>query len=170
MSKSDNQWNLYQQIQDAVIAEIHKYAADLVVTDEYVTGQPPPYPYVSIDIYDDYTRASFADVDNEAFYVSMDLKAVSDNKNEAKAIGMWLRKLLFLRVPHTDLLKQHIVAVSCDAIPDTNAFLDVTWQFMAGADYKLMVQDDFTDDTQPGFIQDLHPRFTAKGLNDSDTN
>lgn len=156
---TQNQWDLYQQITDAVIAEIKKYAPDIEVTAENVQGQPPPYPYISIEIYDDYDRLTLSDVDNEVFNIHMDLKAVSDNENEAKAMGHWLRKLLFLRQIHTDLYAQHIVAESVDAIPNVNQYLDVGWQFMAGADYTLQVQDDFTDDTQPGVIEHVDPTF-----------
>lgn len=157
-----DEWNLYEQISDAVIAQIKKYASSLEVTKESVSGQQPAYPYVSLKIYDDDIQQEFNTTENEPFNIHMDLKAVSDNENEAKAIGHWLRKLLFLRQPQADLLEQHIVAVRVDTIPNVDQYLDVDWQFTAGADYTLQVQDDFVDDTQPGNITKVSPNFTFK--------
>ncbi|GAY74278.1 phage neck terminator protein [Lentilactobacillus kosonis] len=172
-STNSNEWNLYQQIDDAIIAQIKKYAPELEVTLENVKGERPAYPYVSISIYDDDDQQEFNTIENEPFNIHMDLKAVSNIETEAKAIGMWLRKLLFLHQPQAELLDQHIVAVSVSTIPNVNTYLDVDWEFIAGADYTLQVQDDFQDDTQPGYISHVSPKITfknTKGAELNDTN
>lgn len=153
--------NLYQQVEDALIAQIHKYEPDLTVTDSSVMGDPPAYPYISIDIYGDGEETT-TDIENAPINLHVQIKCISDNKNEAKTTGLWLRKLLFLRQVHWDLIHQHIVAVNVATIPSVEQYLDVDWQFSSGADYTLQVQDDFEDNSQPGIMQHVSPKFNAK--------
>ena len=102
------------------------------------------------------------DVENETFDLHVQFKAISNDEMEAKGLGHELRKLFFLQQPEYDLLQKGIVAKGCDAIPPVDQYLDVDWQFTAGADYTFEVQDNFTDQTQTGNIASVNPEFNIK--------
>lgn len=151
--------NLYDGIEKAIIAQIHKYKPDITVSDAAVIGDTPNYPFITYALTDDYIPASFNDPENEAFYINMQLKAISNNQNEAKTLGHWLRKLLFLQEPKYDLAQQAIVACDITPLPPVESYLDVDWQFSSGGTYRLMVQDNYADETQTGNIDTVAPDY-----------
>lgn len=159
---SEQEYNLYDAIDLNIIEQIHKYKPDLTVTDAAVKGDLPDYPYITYDLVDDYEKTTFADNENENFLVKVQLKVVSDNKNEAKTLGLWLRKLFFLRQPKYELAKLGMVAVRSQAVPPVEQYLQVDWQFSSGVLYTFMVQDGFVDDTQPGTLSEVNPTYTIK--------
>ncbi|MCT2883682.1 phage neck terminator protein [Lentilactobacillus parabuchneri] len=154
--------DFYQTFSKALVAEIKQYFPHLNVRQQSVNNASPAYPYITYKIYDDYERVLFNDVENETFDLHVQFKAISNDEMEAKGLGHELRKLFFLQQPAYDLLQQSIVAKSCDAIPPVDQYLDVDWQFTAGADYTFEVQDNFTDQTQTGNIASVNPEFNIK--------
>lgn len=154
--------NLYDSIEAAIIAQIKKYKPGITVSDAGVMGETPDYPFITYSLYEDDEQASFNDPENESFYVRLQLKAISDNQNEAKTLGHWLRKLLILQQPKVDLLAQAIVVDSVTTLASSETYLDVDWQFSSGADYRLMVQDNYVDETQTGTISTVNPDFNFK--------
>lgn len=154
--------SFYQSIEDTIIEQIHKYKPDLTVTDAAVSGDLPDYPFVVYDQPDDGDPVEFNDYDHEISNIGITLKAVSDDKNEAKDLGRWLRKLLFLQMPKYELAQKAIVALSVQKLPAIEDFLDVDWQFSSGAEYLLQVQDNYVDETQPGTLGAVNPIYTQK--------
>ncbi|WP_282804025.1 phage neck terminator protein [Secundilactobacillus kimchicus] len=160
---SEKEYNLYDAIELNIIEQIHKYKPEITVTDAAVRGDWPDYPFIVYDLVDDYEKTTFADNENENFLIRVQLKVVSDNNNEAKSLGLWLRKLFFLRQPKYDLAKLGMAAVSSQPVPPVEKYLEVAWQFSSGVLYTFMVQDGFVDDTQPGTLLDVNPTYTIKG-------
>ncbi|OCB80957.1 hypothetical protein A8O18_04045 [Lentilactobacillus parabuchneri] len=154
--------DFYQTFSKALVAEIKQYFPHVNVRQQSVNNASPAYPYITYKIYDDYDRVLFNDVENETFDLHVQFKAISNDEMEAKSLGHQLRKLFFLQQPEYDLLQKGIVAKGCDAIPPVDQYLDVDWQFTAGADYTFEVQDNFTDQTQIGNIASVNPEFNIK--------
>ena len=154
--------DFYQTFSKALVAEIKQYFPHVNVRQQSVNNASPTYPYIVYKIYDDYDRVLFNDVENETFDLHVQFKAISNDEMEAKSLGHQLRKLFFLQQPEYDLLQKGIVAKGCDAIPPVDQYLDVDWQFTAGADYTFEVQDNFTDQTQTGNIASVNPEFNIK--------
>ncbi|MDM7515534.1 hypothetical protein QUF07_02290 [Lentilactobacillus sp. TOM.63] len=154
--------DFYHAFSAALVAEIKQYFPDIPVRPQSVNNVQPAYPYITYKIYDDYDRVLFSDVENETFDLHVQFKAISSDEMEAKSLGHQLRKLFFLQQPEYDLLQKGIVAKDCDAIPPVDQYLDVDWQFTAGADYTFEVQDNFTDQTQTGNIASVNPEFNIK--------
>lgn len=154
--------DFYHAFSAALVAEIKQYFLNVPVRPQSVNNASPAYPYITYKIYDDYDRVLFNDVENETFDLHVQFKAISNDENEAKGLGHELRKLFFLQQPEYDLLQKGIVAKGCDAIPPVDQYLDVDWQFTAGADYTFEVQDNFTDQTQTGNIASVNPEFNIK--------
>ena len=154
--------DFYQTFSKALVAEIKQYFPNVPVRPQSVNNASPAYPYITYKIYDDYDRVLFNDVENETFDLHVQFKAISNDEMEAKGLGHELRKLFFLQQPEYDLLQKGIVAKGCDAIPPVDQYLDVDWQFTAGADYTFEVQDNFTDQTQTGNIASVNPEFNIK--------
>lgn len=154
--------DFYQTFSKALVAEIKQYFPHVNVRQQSVNNASPAYPYITYKIYDDYDRVLFNDVENETFDLHVQFKAISNDEMEAKSLGHQLRKLFFLQQPEYDLLQKGIVAKGCDAIPPVDQYLDVDWQFTAGADYTFEVQDNFTDQTQTGNIASVNPEFNIK--------
>lgn len=154
--------DFYQPFSAALVAEIKQYFPGVTVRLQSVNSASPAYPYITYKIYDDYDRVLFNDVENETFDLHVQFKAISNDEMEAKSLGHQLRKLFFLQQPEYDLLQKGIVAKGCDAIPPVDQYLDVDWQFTAGADYTFEVQDNFTDQTQIGNIASVNPEFNIK--------
>lgn len=154
--------NFYHTFSAALVAEIEKYFPDVPVRPQSINNASPAYSYITYKIYDDYDRVLFNDVENETFDLHVQFKAISNDEMEAKSLGHQLRKLFFLQQPEYDLLQKGIVAKGCDAIPPVDQYLDVDWQFTAGADYTFEVQDNFTDQTQTGNIASVNPEFNIK--------
>ena len=154
--------DFYHTFSAALVAEIEKYFPDVPVRPQSINNKAPAPPYIVYKIYDDYDRVLLNDVENETFDLHVQFKAISNDENEVKGLGHELRKLFFLQQPAYDLLQQSIVAKSCDAIPPVDQYLDVDWQFTAGADYTFEVQDNFTDQTQTGNIASVNPEFNIK--------
>ncbi|GHP12973.1 hypothetical protein YK48G_03980 [Lentilactobacillus fungorum] len=155
-------YNLYDAISAALVKQIKQYFPGVPVRPQSIKKSPPAPPYITYKIYDDYDRVLFNDVENETFDVHIQFKAISNSESEAKTLGQELRKLFFLQQPAYELYQQHIIAQSCDAIPPVDQYLDVDWQFTAGADYAFEVQDNFTDQTQTGTISTIKPQFNIK--------
>ena len=154
--------DFYHTFSAVLVAEVEKYLPKVPVRPQSVNNPSPAYPYITYKIYDDYNRVLFSDVENETFDLHVQFKAISNDEMEAKSLGHQLRKLFFLQQPEYDLLQKGIVAKGCDAIPPVDQYLDVDWQFTAGADYTFEVQDNFTDQTQTGRIASVNPEFNIK--------
>lgn len=154
--------DFYHDFSAALVAEIKQYFPDVPIRPQSVNNASPKYPYITYKIYDDYDQVLFNDVENETFDLHVQFKAISNDELEAKSLGHQLRKLFFLQQLEYDLLQKGIVAKRCDAIPPVDQYLDVDWQFTAGADYMFEVQDNFTDQTQTGSIASVNPEFNIK--------
>ncbi|VDG31408.1 hypothetical protein (plasmid) [Lactobacillus brevis] [Lactiplantibacillus mudanjiangensis] len=149
--------NLYDRLAEALIEQIHKYEPDLVVTAENVVATNPAFPYVEYDIYDDGTAQTFENMNNEPLLVGVQMKAVSNLENEAKAIAQWLSKVFREAQPATELMQQGIGVKRASPLPPTVDFLTSDYIFTSGTDLQIEILDGFQDNTQPGQIQTVKP-------------
>ena len=155
--------NIYDHVQKTMIHEIHKYRPKLTVTAQNVVAKQPPFPYVSFLIYND--EAMVGGSNNlDWFFMQIQMKAVSDKENEAKALGYWLRHFEYLQQPLLDLKDQGIVPLkNVSMVPNVNRFIQNSFQFESGADLKIGVYKPVIDTTQPGRINKINSHFHRKG-------
>lgn len=157
--------NFYDNIFSIFVKELKAFlptkddGTQIPIRPENFTGEIPDYPYITINFVTDYTPQTFGDVENEKIQLVVDFKAVSDNENVAKSLGMLLRKLFVKQQPLWDMSQAGIVATGqIQALPSTSNFIDDGWQFDAGATYTFVTNDNFIDKTQPGTIEKVDPQ------------
>lgn len=155
MSKWDD--NLYNHLVEALINQIHQEEPDLVVTAQNVVATNPAFPYVEYDIYDDGSSQTFENMNDEPVLVGIQMKAVSNIENEAKAIAHWLSKLFREQQPAAELAQLGIGVKRASPLPPTVDFLTSDYIFTSGTDLQVEILDGFQDNTQPGQIQTVKP-------------
>ena len=153
MSSWDN--NLYDKVVGALIEQVNKYEPDLVVTAQNVVADNPAFPYVEYDIYDDGSNQTFEAMNNEPVLLGIQMKAVSDVENEAKAMAHWLSKLFREQQPAVELADQGIAVQRALPMPPASDFLTSSYIFTSGTDLRIEVLDGFQDTTQSGEIADF---------------
>lgn len=156
--------NVYKHIYRTFIAEIHKYRPRLICTRENVVGKQPPYPYVSLLIYNDEDKIGGSN-NFSWFMTHIQMKAVSDNEDDSKGLGRWLRHLFYLQQPLKDLRSQGIIPLkNVNALPNVNSFIQNSFQFVSGADMTIGVNDPITDTTEPGKFDAIGAHFDTDGF------
>nr|WP_137627720.1 hypothetical protein [Lactiplantibacillus daowaiensis] len=135
-----------------MIAQIKKYRPSLVVSDADVVGEAPDFPYVEYDQYMDPISETFEAMENDPVTIGIQLKALSNVKNEAKEIAYWMSKLYREQQPAYELEQNGIVIQEATMLPPTTDDLTAGFIFTSGVDLRVEIIDGFTDDTQPGQI------------------
>ncbi|MEJ6401032.1 hypothetical protein R4146_07735 [Nicoliella sp. Es01] len=75
-------------------------------------------------------------------------KAISDDEDQAKDLGLFLRRLFYYEEPLEQLDNQGIKPVKCSSIPGIPSYADNLIQFVSGADMTFVVIDDVVDLTR----------------------
>lgn len=146
-------------MEDALIAQVKKYRPELEVSDVDVVGDAPSFPYVEYDQYMDPQSQTFEAMDNEPVIIHVQMKVLSNVKNEAKAIAYWLSKLYREQQPAYELLQKNIVIQKATMIPPERDDLTSGFIFTEGTDLRIELLDGFSDDTQSGRIESVDVSF-----------
>lgn len=161
--KDFNKLNLYDRIIRAFIHEIHEYKPKLTVNKQHNIGQTPNYPYVSLLIYNDETQIG-GNGNFPWFVTHIQMKALSDDENESKSLGFWLRHFIYKQQPLDDLWDYGIMPFKHpDALPNVDSFIQNSFQHVSGADVKIAVNYPIIDNTQPGEFDHINTNFKRKG-------
>ncbi len=122
------------------------------MSDADVVGEAPDFPYVEYDQYMDPISETFEAMENDPVTIGIQLKALSNVKNEAKEIAYWMSKLYREQQPAYELEQNGIVIQEATMLPPTTDDLTAGFIFTSGVDLRVEIIDGFTDDTQPGQI------------------
>lgn len=150
----------YKRIQDSLITGIKKFKdvvpdVDHFFVPELSVDEQPTRPFFTFAVVDDYQRVTFHDYENEPWVMKYQLKSHADSDIEAKDMAFSLRKLLESQQLQYDLAQIGIGINSVDPMPPLNETFSTRIEYASGIYVSLMVNDSYTDPTQPGQIEDL---------------
>lgn len=114
------------------------------------------------DQYQDPITQTFEAMENEPIIVPVQIKALSNVKNEAKSISYWLSKLYRENQPAYELLQKNIVVQKATMIPPQRDDLTSGFVFTSGVDLRVEILDGFIDDTQTGRLDSIDVSFRTK--------
>lgn len=149
--------NIYETVTREIIKQIKKYK-DIEVINQNVIDEIPAYPYITFYIYDDFEQTGFNPL-YKNFNMRIQIKAISDNELEEKSLVSWLRRLFYLQQPTANLKAKGIGVMNLELLQSTADYVENFKIFDGGIDLTLNVNDEQSDFTQPGVLDDVQLNF-----------
>ncbi|VDG32881.1 hypothetical protein [Lactobacillus brevis] [Lactiplantibacillus mudanjiangensis] len=142
---------MYETVILAILNQIRKYK-DIQIVQEKMAASQTKRPFFSYAIYDDAQELTSLPYDHAPFLMGVQFKAHADDDFEAKDLAKWVRDIIQSKQPSYELALQGISVVKANAMPPLNEDWTTEIEYMAGADFQLLVNSDYVDQTQPGQI------------------
>lgn len=144
-------------ISEAFIAEINKYK-DIDVVQQNSAGKRPNFPYITIDVSDSFIQNTFSPL-SDHFNSRIQVKAVSDDRNECGALSDFIRTKFFDQQPTADLAEKGIGVINMEPNPATSTNLDTYFVYEDSWSFMLNIFNHHEDDTQGKDLSDANLKF-----------
>lgn len=130
-----------------VIADNLPKKGNIQVVDELTMDLPNEFPYFTYYLYDEGKQVMFNQINDEKLEVGIQIKAVSNNQEEAGQMARFLRNVFRSKGVLYNLINENISITAVDFLPNVNLPIEESYLFEKGIDIRAVVKNNYHDET-----------------------